>query len=100
MTMKSVLAASLSVIVFISCSAGAIAGCRTMTGDQGRWRDPNSPSGEINDLCVGQQNYHQGEAGKMIFLNSNPTDCKDLIAYAKQQDHWNGDWFLWSEIKC
>jgi len=93
-------AAAIAVIVSISCSAAAIAGCHCTTGDQGRWRDPMSPSGRIDDMCVRQQDFHQGQEGKMIFLNRDGTDCGDLLNFAKQNESWHGDWFLCSEISC
>jgi len=93
-------AAAIALVVFITCSADAIAGCQCMTGDQGRWRDQMSPSGRIEDLCIGQQSFHQGEAGTMIFLNSNGADCRDLVNFAKQNESWHGDWFLCSEVNC
>jgi hypothetical protein len=97
---KSILAASLAVMVFISCSAGAIAGCNRVTGDAGRWRDSSDPAGRIQDMCVRGINFYEAQAGKMIFQGRNGTDCGDLVAYAKGQESWHFDWFLWSEISC
>lgn len=97
---KTTLAVILATVVFFSSSLDALAGCQRITDDAGRWEDPQSPSGRITSMCTAQLDFHQAQEGKMIFVKRNGTDCLDLANYAKAQESWHGDWFLWSEIKC
>jgi hypothetical protein len=94
------LAVPLAITTFASFSGDALAACQRQTQDAGRWRDSMKPSDRLSDMCVGQENYHAGEAGQLILVNPNPIDCKDIINFAKEQESWHGDWWLWSEIKC
>lgn len=71
-----------------------------MTEDAGRWRDSMDPAGRIKDMCSKAINYYRAQEGTMILVNRNDSDCSDLVNYAKQQESWHSDWFLWSEIEC
>ena len=97
---KSILTVAVSATVFISFTGDTLAACVRETGDAGRWRDAQRPSDRIATMCRRGQTYYRASRGKMILQNLNRTDCRDLVQYAKNQESWSRDWFLWSDIKC
>lgn len=79
---------------------GAVAACDCHHNDDaGRWRDPKSPSGMVSELCTNQGGCHQSEEGNMC-IQGDMTQCACAIEYAKAEESWHGDWFLWSAINC
>jgi hypothetical protein len=90
----------LAVTIFINFTSDALAGCTRVTNDAGRWKDAMKPSDRLAFMCTGSLDYYEGEAGKMILQNRNGVDCNDLVKFAKEQEKWQNDWFLWSEITC
>ncbi len=99
--MKFVPLVILSLTIFCpSVLAETFSKCERVTGDAGRWEDSQSPSGRLDEMCRTNQHIYQGQKGTMVLSNINSSDCGAAISYAKEQESWHGDWFLWSHITC
>jgi len=90
----------LAATISASFSGNVLAACVRETGDAGGWRDAQSPAGRIETMCRRGQREYRASRGRMVLVNMNSRDCRDLIRYAKKEQSWHGDWFLWSVIRC
>jgi Methyltransferase domain len=70
------------------------------SNDAGRWNDPMDPAGRIADMCLRHYNDWPAKSGHMVIQNMNTNDCANAIPFARHEQSWNGDWFLWNDITC
>ncbi|KAK0633985.1 hypothetical protein B0T14DRAFT_417286 [Immersiella caudata] len=72
--------------------------------DAGRWKDTNhSPAGVVGFLVDQGGGCFRGNGqGNLCVGMQNPTDHlrKCLKDYAKEQESYHRDWFLWTSISC
>lgn len=101
--MKVISTVVLSIMIFVSPYLSSMAhaqfGC-IHSGDAGRWTDNDDPATRLADMCARHYTTYQAQNGRMVIQNMNTNDCNNAIGFAKNQQSWHGDWFLWNEITC
>ena len=93
----------ITAILAMSSAASASCGC-TRNEDAGRWKDTRYDPYTVVSFLVDQSGgcFRGNGQGNLCVEMQNPTtELRECIkTYAKNEESYHSDWFLWTSIQC